>query len=260
MERSQTVFRSDALAGRKILVTGASSGIGRATAGVLSRCGAELVLSGRDPLRLEETRDSLTSPGRHHVVPFEFGTLDESASTLSDVSRRYGAFNGVFHAAGISVVKRARLLGSRDLSKVFNPSIYAALAIAKVFSQRDALEAGASIVLMSSVAGHAGQQGMTLYSSSKGAIDALVRALASELAPRHIRVNSIAAGGVVSEMHAKLVNAASDDRVIDAYRDAHLLGFGAPQDVAAAATYLLSDASCWVTGTSLIVDGGFLAK
>ncbi len=112
---------------------------------------------------------------------------------------------------------------------------------------------------MSSVAGGRGQAGISAYSASKGAIDAAVRSLACEFAPRQIRVNSLVTGAVRTEMHEKTVAAMTPEAVAD-YEHKHLLGFGAPEDIAMVAAFLLSDASRWITGANWVVDGGYLAK
>jgi NAD(P)-dependent dehydrogenase (short-subunit alcohol dehydrogenase family) len=112
---------------------------------------------------------------------------------------------------------------------------------------------------MSSVAGSSGQAGMSAYSAAKAAVDGMVRSLACEFAPRRIRVNAIASGAVRTPMHDRLMHGAADD-VVGSYENRHLLGFGEPDDIAHAAAFLLGPAGRWVTGTSLIVDGGYLCK
>jgi NAD(P)-dependent dehydrogenase (short-subunit alcohol dehydrogenase family) len=118
---------------------------------------------------------------------------------------------------------------------------------------------GGACVIMSSAAGLRGQSGMAAYSASKAAVDGLVRSLAVELAPRQIRVNSIAAGAVKTAMHERLMTTLPQV-AMEAYEAKHLLGFGNAEDVAAAAVFLLSPASCWITGTTMVVDGGYTVR
>jgi NAD(P)-dependent dehydrogenase (short-subunit alcohol dehydrogenase family) len=112
---------------------------------------------------------------------------------------------------------------------------------------------------MSSVSALRARQGMSAYSASRAAVDGMVRVLAWELAERRIRVNSIIAGAVETAMHDDFVQTASEELVRN-YQQLHLLGFGKPEDVGYAAMFLLSDASRWVTGTNMVVDGGYTAK
>lgn len=253
------IYDKESLRQKKFLITGASSGLGRATATMLASCGAELVLCGRNSVSLEETKRSLSESGNHSIEAFDLSTIEQTALNFERIAKRYGALNGVFHAAGISLIKPIKLLSDRDIQSVLGPSLYAALAIGKVFSKGKYLSDGASIVFMSSVSAHAGQQGMTLYSASKAAIEGMSRSLANELFGRSIRVNCVAAGGVETEMHEALVERSTVD-AIKAYKHMHLLGFGKPQDIASLVVYLLSDASLWMTGTTVVIDGGYISK
>jgi NAD(P)-dependent dehydrogenase (short-subunit alcohol dehydrogenase family) len=185
--------------------------------------------------------------------------VDQIAADLEIIVKRHGPFDGVFHSAGVSLLKPIKLISDRDVSNVLGPSFYAALALGKVFTKKSNLKDGSSIICMSSVSAHSGQQGMTLYSASKAAIEGMVRSLASELANRNIRVNSIAAGGVITEMHQKMVGNSHDD-VVKSYQDMHLLGFGKPEDIAGLVVYLMSDISRWMTGSTVVLDGGYISK
>lgn len=252
-------YSNESLNGKKILITGASSGIGRASSIMLAECGAELVLCGRDEVRLNEARSALRNSRVHSIELINFISVEQISSDLEILVKKHGAFDGVFHSAGISLLKPMKLISDLDVSNVFGPSLYAALAIGKVFSKKVHMNEGASLVFMSSVAAHSGQQGMTLYSSSKASIEGMTRSLACEMANRRIRVNCIASGGVETEMHQKMVGTSHED-VINAYRDMHLLGFGRPEDVAGMVVYLMSDISRWMTGSTVVLDGGYISR
>ncbi len=252
------IFKSDALHGRTYLVTGASSGIGMATAVLLSECGARVLINGRDESRLNLTLAQL-SGARHLTFPAPFETADQTNDWLKRVLDTSGPLDGVFHCAGIELIRPARMTKQAQLNDVLSSSLFAAFGIARALSSKNAMVDGGSLVFMSSVAGSTGQVGMSAYSAAKSAIDGMVRSLACELAAKKIRVNSIAAGAVQTAMHDRLTNGSSDD-VTTAYEQSHLLGFGEPQDVAHAALYLLSPASRWVTGTTMAVDGGYMAR
>jgi len=251
------VFQADLLEGKKILVTGASSGIGRAAALALSSVGAQLVISGRNAERLAQTAAAL--PGACSIEPFEFLGFESSAAWIGNMVQQHGPFDGLFHAAGEALLKPMRLVKEKDVHQMLNPSLVAAAALCAGLSKKGGMRDGAAIVLMSSVAGSVGRQGMGLYSASKAAIDGLSRSLAVELAPRGIRVNSIAAGAVRTEMHRQIEAESSEQAMAD-YAALHPLGFGDMADVTNMVVYLLSAAGAWITGTVLTVDGGYTAR
>lgn len=253
------LFAPDALSGKTLLVTGASSGIGRATAVLASRCGARLVLLGRSKERLEAVQSGLA--GKDHAVrAADLSGSDEIAAWLRGVFDEEGPIDGVFHSAGIGLVRPIKITKAAQIDEVMAASVGGTFALARAVSGRGAMPVeGGSVVLMSSVAGSRGQSGMSIYSASKGAIDAAVRSLSCELASRRIRVNSIVAGAVRTEMHERITSAMAGESIAE-YEGKHLLGFGESIDIAHVAVFLLSDAARWVTGANWVVDGGYLAK
>jgi NAD(P)-dependent dehydrogenase (short-subunit alcohol dehydrogenase family) len=253
-----TVFASDALQGKRYLVTGATSGIGREAAIALSRCGASVVFSGRDAERLAQTQSLLIGTG-HHASEASLDNVDQVADWAKGLSQQIGSFDGIFHAAGVAALRPARMLKQSHVDEVFGSSIMAALGLAKAASQKGVLNDGASLLFMSSVAGSRGQSGMSTYSAAKAAIDGLVRSLSCELAPRQIRVNALASGAVTSEMHHS-ITAQLGDAGVSAYEAHHLLGFGQPQDIAQTTVFMMTSASRWITGTTLVIDGGYMVK
>ncbi len=142
---------------------------------------------------------------------------------------------------------------------MFGSAVYAAAGLARAAAQKGGLKDEGSLVFMSSVAGSSGQVGMSAYSAAKAAVDGMVRSLACEFAPRRIRVNAIAAGAVRTPMHDRLTHGAADE-VLGNYENMHLLGFGEPEDIANAAAFLLGPAGRWITGTTWVIDGGYLCK
>lgn len=251
-------FAADALAGKRLLVTGASSGLGRQAAIQLSRCGASLVVVGRNAERLAETSALLKGEGHRSEIG-ELDDADVTAEHIGAIAGSFGSLHGVFHAAGTSLVLPAKLTKNSHLDELFGAGVRGALGIARAAGKKNVIVDGGSLVFMSSVSSVRGRPGMVGYSAAKAAVDGMVRALAAELAGRRIRVNSIISGAIATAMHNQFVESVSAS-IVDNYRDLHMLGFGAPDDIANAAVFLLSDASSWITGTSMAVDGGYTAK
>lgn len=237
-------------------MTGASSGIGSVTARVLSQLGAKVIILGRNEARLQSTFRSLSGEG-HGQYSFDLSALDEIPPLVKRIALEHGLLNGLFHAAGIAGIRSISIFKGKYIDSVFDASIKAALMLAKGFCQKGVYEPDkASLVFMSSAAGLRGAPGMGIYSASKAAIDAAVRSLACELANRSFRVNSIIAGAVETEMHKNIINNLDKNAIFE-YQKRHLLGFGKPEDIAFMVAYLMCDFSKWITGTNVIVDGGY---
>lgn len=252
------VFDRHCLAKRTILVTGASSGLGRATAGALAQCGAKVILTGRDPVKLEEARARLAGEG-HAAVAAAFADADQVADLVKSIATDHGPLDGIFHSAGAYMAMPARMTKQRHVDAMFAASVWGAFGIARAAAQKNVLRDGAGVVFMSSVAAERGHVGTTAYAGAKATILGIVPVLAIELAPRRIRANAIVAATIETEMHLNTIANLPDELVQDGL-SRHLLGFGDPRDIAHAVIYLMSDAGRWITGTALTVDGGYMAK
>lgn len=242
-------FTPHFLQGRRFLITGATGGVGSRTALEISRVGGICTLVARDGDKAERVLRELHGTG-HNTVVLPDAIPAESLP-----------YDGIFHAAGSEVIKPLALSFEVGADEVFKPSVGAAICLLQAAALRNKplVKDGGSIVFMSSVAATHGQTGMSLYCASKGAIEALTRAAAVELAPRRIRVNAIRAGAFASPMHTRITQGMTE-AAIDAYAARHLFGFGKPEDIAHAALFLLGDTGRWITGTCMEVDGGYSCK
>lgn len=245
------------LTARLFLVTGASSGIGRETALLISQLGGRVILAGRDRARLEETFETLAGSG-HVVSPFDLGQTEAIPEWVAQLAAEHGALHGVVHSAGIQMTKPLRQTTLSDMELMTSVNLYAALALAKGLRQKRVAQRGASLVLLSSVSGSVGRPGLTMYSATKGAIVSLTRSLALELIRDGIRVNAVSPGAVQTKMIEGIFDVLTPDQVAAIVAD-HPLGIGTPRDVAHAVVFLLADTGRWITGTNLVVDGGYIA-
>jgi NAD(P)-dependent dehydrogenase (short-subunit alcohol dehydrogenase family) len=234
------------------IVTGASSGIGAAAASALARAGANLVLVGRDQVRLTRAEAAVRAAGRDALTVVvdvtEPGAPDRMVQRTVE---RYGAIDMIIHSAGSFLFKPAAETSSDDLDRLLDVHVRAPFALARAALPH--LRRGSSLVFIGSNLAHYALPGTSAYAASKAAEEALARNLAVELAPRGVRVNSISPGVIKTAMTAHLQTPEATARVI---AKIPLGRMGEPEDVAAAVTYLCSDAARHVTGTSLVIDGG----
>ena len=246
------------LTGKRILVTGASSGIGRASAVVLAKCGADLILVARNQEELERTRQMTGSPERHTVVLLDLSCIERIQEILSSFDFKNNKINGLLYSAGVPGCVPLGMTTYTFASSLFKVNFFAYVELCRVLCKKTYCHDQSSFVAVSSTAAHHAWKGGLAYCSSKAALEAATRVMALEYAQRRIRFNTI----VPPYIRTRMMDAAVDDGIIDVsgfVQHEQPLGLGEPEDVAYAATYLLSDASRFVTGTGLVVDGGTLA-
>jgi NAD(P)-dependent dehydrogenase (short-subunit alcohol dehydrogenase family) len=245
------------LENRIILVTGASSGIGRETAILLSQLGARLILVGRNAVQLEKTL-ALLEGTAHQVHAFDLSALDDIPRWMKEIIGESGPLHGLVHSAGMQFTRPLRITTVETMEDLMRVNVTAALFLAKAFRQKGVSTTGSSMVFLSSVMGIVGQAGQAAYSASKGALVTLTKSLALELSREDIRVNCVAPAVVRTEMTERMLQSLTPEQVTQ-IEAMHPLGIGNPRDVANAIAFLLADTGRWITGTTLVVDGGYTA-
>jgi NAD(P)-dependent dehydrogenase (short-subunit alcohol dehydrogenase family) len=241
-------------AGKRIVLSGASSGLGRAISIELARRGAQLILIGRNAERLEETARVLTGGG-HQTLAMDLNRHEDILTSLKNATNGKRLY-GLCHSAGIVDLLPLSANKPERIKAVFAINYVAGMELARAVCRFDVMEeTGGSILFVASISATIGEPGKIAYAGSKGALVASARAMAIELARRKIRVNVISPGLVRTEMVERSSQVLTKDQV-KAIEDAHPLGLGDPQDVAYAACFMLSPTSKWITGTDLIIDGG----
>ena len=219
--------------------------------------GARLTLTGRDSGRLEETK-ALLSGDSHRIAPRDLSDLSGLSPWVLELANEGGAFDGMVHASGVQTVRPLKLLDEDHLRSVLEANFMSAMALVRGFRVRGACNGGGSVVWLASVMALTGQAGQAAYCASKGALVSACRALALELAKERIRINCVAPGLVATPMADRL-QAVLPSAQFESVAAMHPLGLGEPSDVAASAVFLLSSAARWITGTTLVVDGGYTA-
>lgn len=244
-------FNPFSLEGKTILVTGASSGIGRETAIACSLMGARLVVTGRDAGRLQETCDQLASSVEAQITA-DLTVAEDVDHLLSSLP----PLDGAVLCAGNSTTLPLQFGTREKFDGMFEVNFFAPVELLRLLYKKKVLQKGASVVLIASIGGtHSFMPGNGVYGASKAALNSVMKYAAREYATRRIRVNSICPGMVDTPLiHRGTI---TEDQLAEDAKRYPLGRYGRPEDIANGAIYLLSDASSWLTGHDLVIDGGF---
>lgn len=241
------------LSGKKIFITGVSSGIGRVLARDLSQYSAELHLTARNEERLHETIRLCTQGTTTSYLADLSSTSD-----MQQLTDALPVLDGIILNAGVVEYLPVKMISEKKLRGVFSVNFDANVLLIQQLLKKKKIAGGASIVFISSVSAHMGVPGTALYAASKAALTAFAKVLASELAPRKIRVNTISPG-IVKTTAIEDNNKLSTDAMTEAEK-AYPLGYGTAEDITGQVAYLLSDQARWMTGSDIVMDGGFMLQ
>lgn len=250
------MFDAHSFDGKRILVTGASSGIGRQTAIMLDALGANVVLVGRSQEKLEETMSHMPR-GQHVCVAFDLCSFDEY-DTLWNQCVADGKLDGMLHCAGVAKAVPVKVFSPNSIHELMDIHLVSFLMLVKYMSKKKYSNDGASIVGVSAVNVHYPQKCMSIYEAAKAGVEAAVRGLAQELYEgRKIRINALVVGPVATPMSGF---AEDDISAVGTFSEVtpNLMGMAGPADIAKEAIFLLGSASSYSTGRSFFVDGGRL--
>lgn len=246
------MYNPFSLEGKTILVTGASSGIGRAAAVECSKMGATVIAVARNEQRLQETLGLMESADHSYIV-CDLTDMESIDKMIADIP----SIDGLVNNAGIGIVKPLKFINETDFTTLLKADTIAPIILLQKMIKKKKINKGGSVVFTSSMAALGGvTNGNSMYVACKGAISSFVLNAALELGPQNIRVNAVCPAMI----NTPLVHdgdTENEEHLKEMEKEYPLRKFGEPEDVAWAMIYLLSDAARWITGTNMVVDGGF---
>lgn len=245
---------------KNIIITGASSGIGKACAIVCAEAGARVHLIGRSRRSLDETMHLLSGSG-HSISVYDLLKSDGIADLISSLVTSNKQISGFIHSAGIQITKPNRAMSNEDYQWIFQTNTISAFEIVKGLSKSKSLNpVGSSVILISSIMSIVANPGLTGYCASKAALVGGARVLALELASKRVRVNCVSPGFIDDTNMMKALSYDLSEDELNELKKGYPLGLGSANDVASLCLFLLSDDSRWITGQNIVIDGGYTIK
>ena len=245
------------LSGKRILVTGASGGMGHETSVLLSKLGAKVVLCDMNEEILQRTYNMLEGEG-HAMYVFNLGDIDPLEGIIKQITSEQGPFNGFAHCAGIAPMRPLKMTKKEDIIHVMDANLFSFIEIVRCITKKGCFVDGGSIVAISSTASIQGKQSKVAYSASKAGLDGAIRCLVCDLKKKKIRVNSIMPCWVNTRMYKGYIDRYPDTFEVQEIHEKQYMGVTEPIEVANTIAFLLSDATKTITGTSILIDGGMM--
>jgi NAD(P)-dependent dehydrogenase (short-subunit alcohol dehydrogenase family) len=247
------MYNPFSLEGKTILVTGASSGIGRAIAIECSKMGATVIISARNEKRLNETLALMDSANSCKLIVADLANENELIHIVDSIEC---PLNGIIQCAGLTVSKPFQFLSKENMRNVMTVNFDAPVLLTQLLLKKKKINNPASIVFISSISGVlCSSVAGSIYSASKGAINGIIKGMALDLASKNIRVNSVNPGMI--DTHIFGAGIITEEQLEEDKKHYPLKRYGKPEEVAYAVIYLLSDASNWMTGSNIVIDGGY---
>ena len=241
---------------KTIIVTGASSGIGRETARFLLDEGYRVIVTARSEDKL---KDDFSADENAVILPWDLSDVNQVIPYTKKVKEIAGPISGFVHCAAAGINHIVSMIKPDLLQRHFDVNVYAAMLLTAGFAKKNMVTEDASFILISSISAHAGTQGQSIYSATKGALEGFIKGSAYELSQKGIRINAIAPGMVLTEPIKRQMQKI-DEEGIRNIENGYPFGLGEPRDISNMIEFLFSDKSKWITGQTFIVDGGFMIR
>lgn len=243
------------LTGKRILVTGATGGIGVETAIQLSKLGAKVVICGRNEEKLQSVYEQLEGEG-HYKFLFDLNDIDSIESIIKAMVDECGSFHGLAFCAGIAPMRPLKMTKRDNMINVMDANLFSFVEIVRCLSKKGNFADEGSMVAISSTASIQGKQSKVAYSASKAALDGAIRCLVCDLKKKKIRINSVMPCWVNTRMYTGYIDKYPDTFEVQEIKEKQYMGVTEPIEIANTVAFLLSDAAKTITGTSILIDGG----